>query len=58
MSPGKKKEKALTVLTKLYGVLIAEAKLKEIDDSLAVDHHKPRISDLYDKTAGRIRPIV
>lgn len=49
---------ALTVLNKLYGVGVGKEKLDEIDSSLAADHHKPSLSDLYDKTLGRIRPIV
>lgn len=53
-----KKEKALVVLKKLYGEGVGQEKLAEIDSSLAADHHKPRLSDLYDKTLGRIRPIV
>ncbi|WP_111642547.1 sugar porter family MFS transporter [Marinimicrobium alkaliphilum] len=49
---------ARAVLTKLYGVEAAERKLKEIDDSLASDHHRPRFSDLIDKSSGRVRKIV
>src|SRR5690606_19217115 len=52
------KEKALKVLIKLYGTTEGTAKLGEIDASLASDHHKPRFSDLIDKAAGRIRPII
>jgi MFS transporter, SP family, sugar:H+ symporter len=52
------KDKALSVLKKLYGQEIGQEKLAEIDSSLAADHHKPSLSDLYDKTLGRIRPIV
>lgn len=50
--------KAKEVLIKLYGAAAGNAKLEEIDQSLAADHHKPRLSDLYDKVKGRIRPIV
>ena len=53
-----KKEKALDVLKKLYGAATAEEKIGEIDASLDADHHKPKLSDLYDKTLGRVRPIV
>ncbi|MEP4095838.1 sugar porter family MFS transporter [Reichenbachiella sp.] len=53
-----KKDKALNVLKKLYGEVAGQEKLNEIDASLAADHHEPRLSDLYDKTLGRIRPIV
>jgi SP family sugar:H+ symporter-like MFS transporter len=48
----------LKVLCKLYGDQQGAEKLKEIDASMAKDHHKPGLSDLYDKTLGRIRPIV
>ncbi len=51
-----KKDLALTVLTKLYGATGKE-KLGEIEASLATDH-KPSLSDLYDKTLGRVKPIV
>ena len=53
-----KKEKARAVLVKLYGTTSGAAKLEEIDQSLASDHHKPRLGDLYDKAKQRIRPIV
>ncbi|MFY0653827.1 MAG: sugar porter family MFS transporter [Cyclobacteriaceae bacterium] len=53
-----KKDTALKVLNKLYGDSVGQSKLDEIDASLAADHHKPSLSDLYDKTLGRIRPIV
>ena len=52
-----KKDKAIEVLTKLYG---KEAALKTTDDiyeSLAHDR-KPSFSDLIDKTKNRVRPIV
>jgi len=53
----RQKEKATQVLTKLYGSLGVQ-KVAEIDASLSKDHHQPKLSDLYDKTLGRIRPIV
>ncbi|MFT7035996.1 MAG: SP family sugar:H+ symporter-like MFS transporter [Cyclobacteriaceae bacterium] len=53
-----RKDSALTVLKRLYGEKAGQEKLDEIDSSLASDHHKPSLSDLYDKTLGRIRPIV
>ncbi len=53
-----KKEHALNVLTRLYGQIEGPAKLKEIDASMAADHHQPRFSDLISKATGRIRPIV
>ncbi len=34
------------------------ARSPRIRDSLAADHHKPKLSDLIDKTSGKIRPIV
>src|SRR5690606_24700721 len=52
------KEKAQQVLVKLYGEASGKAKMDEIFQSLAADHHRPRLSGLYDKTLGRIRPIV
>jgi SP family sugar:H+ symporter-like MFS transporter len=52
------KSRALTVLTRLYGGAAGGAKLKDIDASLASDHHKPRMSDLVDKTTRKIRPLV
>lgn len=52
------KDKALKVLTSLYGAQAAQTKLGEIDASLAADHHKPKFSDLVDKVSGKIRPIV
>ena len=52
------KSAAEGVLSKLYGADQGRAKLKEIDESLASDHHKPRLSDLRDKATGSIRPIV
>lgn len=52
-----KKDIALKVLSKLYGDVTGRAKLNDIDASLAADHHKPKLSDLYDKTKKRIRPI-
>src|SRR5690606_1493625 len=52
------KAKAREVLLRLYGASAGARKLEEIDKSLAADHHKPRLSDLYDKVRQRIRPIV
>ncbi|HET7777532.1 MAG TPA: sugar porter family MFS transporter [Rudaea sp.] len=54
----KRKDDALAVLTRLYGVEGAGTKLVEIDGSLAQDHHRPRLSDLINTATGRIRPIV
>jgi len=52
-----KKDKALSVLTKLYGARVAARTVEDIYNSIAHDH-KPRFSDLIDKTKNRIRPIV
>ncbi|MDH7637370.1 sugar porter family MFS transporter [Sphingomonas oryzagri] len=49
---------AETVLTRLFGATEAARKVAEIRASLAADHHKPKLSDLVDKTTGRIRPIL
>lgn len=49
---------AHTVLTKLFGEAEATRKVAEIRASLAADHHKPKLSDLIDKTTGKIRPIL
>lgn len=51
-----KNDKAKVVLSKLYGTQ-AEAKVKEIYDTLAHDH-KPSFRDLVNKTTNKIRPIV
>ncbi|UTF58987.1 sugar porter family MFS transporter [Gilvimarinus sp. DA14] len=53
-----KDDKARQVLVKLYGEVDGSAKLTEISNSLASDHHKPRLSDLFDKVKNRVRPIV
>lgn len=49
---------AHAVLTRLFGTDEATRKVAEIRATLAGDHHKPRLSDLVDKTTGRIRPIL
>lgn len=46
------------VLCKLYGDEQGKIKLKEIDASLAADHHKPSLSDLLDTVTGKVRPLV
>lgn len=53
-----RKKEAVKVLSKLYGEGVGEKKYNEIDGSLATDHHKPSLTDLYDKTLGRVKPIV
>jgi MFS transporter, SP family, sugar:H+ symporter len=52
-----KKDKALKVLTKLYGEKAASKTVDNIYASIAHDH-APAFSDLIDKTKKRIRPIV
>jgi SP family sugar:H+ symporter-like MFS transporter len=51
-----RKDKALAVLRRLMGDG-AQRKLQEIDDSLAADHHRPRLRDIIDPKHG-VRPIV
>ena len=50
--------RAEAVLSRLFGPAEARRKVAEIRASLAVDHHKPRLSDLVDKRTGKIRPIL
>lgn len=52
-----KKAEALKVLKKIYGDE-AQEKVDEIAGSLAADHHRPKLSDVIDKTTGKIRSIV
>ncbi len=52
-----KREQATKVLSKLFGEQEGHTKVSDIEASLA-DDHAPRLSDLVDKAAGRIRPIV
>ncbi len=47
---------ASSVLAKLYGDQLAQAKLNDVQVSLASDKHKPSIFDLLDK--GKVKPIV
>ena len=51
---------AEAVLAKLFGPGEARRKVEEIRDSLAADHHRPKLSDLKAKTGGimGLRPIV
>nr|WP_230425581.1 sugar porter family MFS transporter [Saccharobesus litoralis] len=49
---------AQNVLSRLYGKDVAKDKAAEIDQSLAQDHHSPKLSDLIDKVSGKVRPIV
>ncbi len=54
----RQRDRAVDVLTKLGGSSFAEAKAQEIDDSLAADHHNPRLADLIDPQSGRVRKLV
>ncbi|AXR08058.1 sugar porter family MFS transporter [Salinimonas sediminis] len=49
--------KAEGVLKRLYGNTIASQKIAEIQQSLEHDH-RPRFSDLLDKSSRKVRPIV
>ncbi len=53
-----REDEALAVLTRLFGAQEAARKVVEIRDSLAADHHRPKLSDLIEKSSGKIRPIV
>lgn len=53
-----REDEARAVLTRLFGPAAGAAKVVEIRQSLAQDHHKPKLSDLLDKTTGKVRPIV
>ena len=55
---GGKMETARAVLARLYGPDRGAAKLREIDASLAEDHHRPKFADLIDGATGRIRKLV
>ena len=52
-----RRELGLAVLTRLYGAAQAKIKLDEIVKSLEHDH-APRLSDLIQRSTGKIRPIV
>jgi SP family sugar:H+ symporter-like MFS transporter len=54
----KREADAEAVLARLYGEASARTKLREIGGSLAQDRHRPRLSDLVDKTTNRVRPVV
>ena len=51
-------DRAHAVLTRLFGEAEATRKVADIRASLAADHHRPKLSDLIDKTSGKVRPIV
>jgi len=52
-----KTDVAFKVMKRLYGDEAA-AKVDEIKGSLASDHHMPKLSDIVDKSTGKVRPIV
>jgi SP family sugar:H+ symporter-like MFS transporter len=52
-----KVDRAKQVLAHLGHEETADVKVREIQDTLKKDH-KPSLADLYDKTAGRIHPIL
>jgi len=54
----KKDQQAAVVLNRLYGSLVGQQKLLEIQQSLAGDRHEPTLSDLIDKSSGKVRKIV
>lgn len=54
---GRERE-AEAVLARLFGAAEGRRKVDEIRASLAADHHRPKLSDLVDKTSGKLRPIV
>jgi len=46
------------VLSRLFGPDEGRRKVEEIRNSLAADHHRPKLSDLIDAKTGKIRAIV
>ena len=51
-------QEAGAVLSRLFGVQEGSRKVREIEASLAADHHRPRIADLRDPATGRVRTVV
>ncbi|TWJ06652.1 sugar porter family MFS transporter [Altererythrobacter ishigakiensis] len=49
---------AISVLSQLFDPETAQRKTREIEASLASDHHRPKLSDLISSSTGKIRPIV
>ncbi len=54
----RQKDEALRVLTKLNGEQQAARKVDEIDASLAADHHRPQMRDLFVPGTRRVRKLV
>lgn len=50
------RQKALDTLTKLYGVDQANNTLNDIEQSIAVENHQPKLTDLV--SAGKVKTIV
>ena len=48
---------ARRVLSKLYVEEHVDIKIAEINESLATDHHRPKLSDLIDSVTRKIKPI-
>lgn len=55
---GGRREEARQVLTRLFGSEAAEVMHRDIEASLAADHHRPKLRDLVDDRTGRIRRLV
>jgi len=53
-----RRDDARAVLVRLFDETQADAKVAEIERSLAGDHHRPRLSDLISRATGRVRPVV
>ncbi len=51
-------ERALAVLTRLFGAATASGKLTEIEQSFAGDRHQPRLSDLFIPGTRKVRRLV
>jgi SP family sugar:H+ symporter-like MFS transporter len=49
---------ARDVLARLFGQSRADELVQEIDNSLAADHHRPKLADLKHSGTGKIRKIV
>lgn len=53
-----KKDRAQIVLARLYGDAAAQDKVDAIYNSLAADHHRPKLRDVLDSSTGKVRKIV
>ena len=52
-----RKDRARAVLARLYGESAALAKVDDIYNSLAADHHRPKLADLLDSSTRKVRKI-